>query len=387
MLARHRRYFAVLAFLLLAAPVAIGLVAPDGPAAILKEKRRPAPPPALPISLASLTAFPAEADAWLKDNFGLREKMIRLHKDLTKPVWSGVSSVAVTGASGRLYALLDNMVAQSAGHVVRPAKVAEAADMLAGMNAALAQRGIKFLVAIPPNSSTVYQEDLPSWARNPGRPTEYDLLLKDLAARGVKAIDLRPTLEAATAAGQTYLLNDVHWNIRGAVAGFNGVAEADGHPDWRIDPATALGALGERPGGDIATMAGVADKATERTESLALRPVGTQHDLPSGGERRIEGAQDMADHEIDTGRPGPTIMVIGDSFTVTDFPVFLSQHVGKAVWIHHNYCGLDWAVIDRVRPDEVWWAPVERFLVCRPGQHPKNFPDGEVGIAKPVNPN
>ena len=387
MLARYRRYFAVLGFLLLATPLVIGLVAPDGPAAILKEKRQPAPPPAPPASLASLAAVPAETDAWLKDHFGLREKMIRLHKDLTKPVWSGVSSVAVTGGSGRLYALLDDMVAQSAGHVVRPAKVAEAADMLAEMNAALAQRGIKFLVAIPPNSSTIYQDDLPSWARNPGRPTEYDLLLKDLAARGVKAVDLRPALEAATATGQTYLLNDVHWNIRGAVAGFNAVAEADGHPDWRIDPATALGPLGERPGGDIATMAGVADKATERTESLALKPVGTQRDLPSAGERRIEGAQDMADHEIDTGRAGPTIMVIGDSFTVTDFPVFLSQHVGKAVWVHHNYCGLDWAVIDRVRPDEVWWAPVERFLVCRPGQHPKNFPDGEVGIARPVNPN
>ena len=387
MLLRHQRYLAVVGFLLLATPLVVGLVAPDGPAAILKEKRRPEPPPAPPTSVASLIALPMAADAWLKDNFGLREKMIRLHKDLTKPVWSGVSSVAVTGASGRLYALLDDMVAQSAGHVLRPGKVAEAADMLASMDAALTRRGVKFLVAIPPNSSTVYQDDLPSWARNPGRPTEYDLLLKDLAARGVKAVDLRPALKAAAKTGQTYLFNDVHWNIRGALAGFNAIVDADGHPDWRIDAATALGPLGERPGGDIATMAGVADKATERTESLALTPAGTQRDLPSGSERRIEGAQDMKDHEIDTGRPGPTILVIGDSFTVTDFPAFLSQHVGKAVWVHHNYCGFDWAIIDRVRPDEVWWAPVERFIVCRPGQRPINLPDGEVGIARPVTPN
>ena len=55
--------------------------------------------------------------------------------------------------------------------------------------------------------------------------------------------------------------------------------------------------------------------------------------------------------------------------------------------MHHNYCGFDWAWIDRLKPDEVWWAPVERFLVCRPGQKPKNFPEGEVGITKAVNAN
>ena len=59
--------------------------------------------------------------------------------------------------------------------------------MLAAMNdAASAQRGVKFLVALPPNSSTIYQDDLPGWAQNPGKATEYDLLLKDFAAKGVK---------------------------------------------------------------------------------------------------------------------------------------------------------------------------------------------------------
>jgi hypothetical protein len=57
--------------------------------------------------------------------------------------------------------------------------------------------------------------------------------------------------------------------------------------------------------------------------------------------------------------------------------LFLSQHVGRAVWLHHNYCGFDWAWIDKIRPDEVWWMPVERLLVCRPGQKLKNFPEGE----------
>ncbi len=167
--------------------------------------------------------------------------------------------------------------------------------------------------------------------------------------------------------------------MSGAVAGFNAIVEADGHPDWAIDPSSAIGPLAERKGGDIATLAGVADKAVEATPSLVLKPVGHDELLSHGVEGRIEAARDMADHAIVSGRSGPTIMVIGDSFTVAYFPLFLSQHVGRAVWFHHNYCGFDWAWIDRIKPDEVWWTPVERYLVCRPGQYPHGLSGDEVG--------
>ena len=40
------------------------------------------------------------------------------------------------------------------------------------MNEALAARGIRFLVAIPPNAASIYQDDLPHWAQNSGsRPS------------------------------------------------------------------------------------------------------------------------------------------------------------------------------------------------------------------------
>ena len=385
LLHRYRRYLGLIAFALLAAPLVVGMVRPDSPATILKEGRYPAPAPARPLGPGDWLKLPQQIDAYLSDHFGLREKMIRLHKDLIRPLED--DKVAVIGASGRMYALPDDMLAQSAGHVFRRRKVAEAVRMLAAMNDALKARGIEFLVAVPPNSSTVYQDDLPGWARNPGRETEYDLLLKELAARKVKAVDLRPALKKARASGPTYLLNDLHWNVRGAVAGFNAVVDADGHPDWAIDPAAAIGPLGKRKGGDIATLAGVADKVVESAPSLALKAVGRYEPLSHGVEGRIEGAREMPDFDIVTGRPGPTVMVIGDSFTTEYFPLFLSQHVGRAVWFHHEYCGFDWAWIDKIRPDQVWWAPVERYLICHPGQKLKNFPKGESRVTKAVNEN
>jgi alginate O-acetyltransferase complex protein AlgJ len=365
MLLRHRRFFVVLSFLLIATPLVWGMVLPDSPDLIYKEGRRLAPPPAAPDDLAGWIKLPGQVDAYLKDRFGLRHAMINLHKDLTHPVLLKVNTAALIGRDGRMFYEGNEMVRQSAGLVLRDQRVAEAVDMIAAMRDALARRGIGFLVAVPPNSSTIYQDDLPVWAQANDRKTEYDLFLEDLTLHGVKTVDLRPAMKAVRAEGQeAYLFYDAHWTARGALAGFNAVVEADGRPDWRLDSATAIGPAEERKGGDVARILGVQDDVTEKAETLALASLGKDVALSQDG---------MPDHIITTGKPGPTIMVIGDSFTAAYFPLMLSEHVGRAIWVHHRQCGFDWKLIDRFRPDEVWWAPTERFLVCDPGVRPIDF--------------
>jgi len=86
----------------------------------------------------------------------------------------------------------------------------------------------------------------------------------------------------------------------------------------------------------------------------------------------------MPDHVVATGNPGKTVMVIGDSFTDFYFTRMLSEHVERVVWIHHHQCGFDWRLIDKFHPDEVWWAPTERFLICDPGARPIHFPDPAI---------
>ena len=108
------------------------------------------------------------------------------------------------GRDGRMFYLGEESVRQSAGLLVRDQRVAEAADMLARMNEELRARGIRFLVAPPPNGATIYQDDLPHWAQNAGKPTEYDLLLAKLAAKGVPAVDLRPAVKSARAGGPVF---------------------------------------------------------------------------------------------------------------------------------------------------------------------------------------
>ena len=119
LLRRSRRYFALFAFALLATPLAVGIVRPDSAATILKEGRYPAPAPTRPDSAGDWLKLPKQVDAYLSDRFGLRERMIRLHRDLTHPVFLKVNTAILTGRSGRLFYQGNEMVRQSAGLVLR----------------------------------------------------------------------------------------------------------------------------------------------------------------------------------------------------------------------------------------------------------------------------
>jgi alginate O-acetyltransferase complex protein AlgJ len=358
-----RRYFAALALLLIATPLVVGLVAPDSPATVLKEGRRLAPAPGVPWSGADWRALPAKVDAYLKDHFGLRQVLIRAHTELTKPLLGPGSDAVLIGRDGRMFYLGEEAVRQSAGLVLRDERVADTVDLIAAMNDDLERRGIRFLVAVPPNAATVYQDDLPDWAKNQGRRTEYDLLLKGLAARGVKAIDLRPAMAEARWEGPAYFRHDSHWTARGALTAYNAVVEADGRSAWRLDPATALAAPSPHRGGDLARLIGVQDGVTEEAGDLKLPQ----------GEKTLLTPDPYGDYVQTSGRAGPTVMIIGDSFTAAHFEPMALQHAGRVVWLDHRHCRFDWAAIDRFRPDEVWWTPTERFLVCDPGARPLGF--------------
>jgi len=376
MLRRYRRYLAFLAFGVLATPLVVGIVRPDSPDSILKEGRYLALAPSAPGSAAEWSRLPKETDAYLRDHFGLRQLLIRAHKDITRPLLGLGNDTVLIGRDGRMFYLGEETVRQSAGLLVRDQRVAEAASMLARMNEELRARGIRFLVAPPPNGATIYQGDLPHWAQNRGKPTEYDMLLASLAAKGVLAVDLRPAVRDARAQGPVFYMHDTHWTFRGALAGYNAIVEADAHPDWRIEPSSALSAMKLRKGGDLARMFGVGDSVSEQAEDLTLPP----------GKKALLSSDPFGDFIETSERPGPTILILGDSFTGGYLPAMILQHAHRVVWVDHKSCGFDWAEVEKYRPDEVWWMPNERFLVCKPGLKPKGLPEDKAEAAAGAAP-
>ena len=372
MLLRHRRIFALVAFCALATPLVVGLVAPDSPATVLREGRPVAPTPRLPTTARSLLALSASVDAYLKDHFGLRQLLMTAHRQLSEPMLGFGNDLVLVGRGGRMFFLGEDMVRQSSGLLVRAQGVADATDMLVRMNDELHARGIRFLVALPPNAATIYQDDLPLWAKNPGKPTEYDLLLANLAAKGVTAIDLRPALKNARTQGPAFYMHDSHWTFRGALSAYDAIVEADAHADWRIEPSAALGPMTLRKGGDLARMLGTGDTVSEFAETLTL----------PYGKKLVQSSDAVGDFTATSEKTGPTILILGDSFTSGFFPPMILQHAHRVVWMSHLVCGFDWNEVEKYRPDEVWWMPTERFLVCLPGVKPKGLPEGKADSAQ-----
>jgi alginate O-acetyltransferase complex protein AlgJ len=372
MIATPSRYLSLFIFLLLATPLLAGFIMPESGQDVLKEGRTRAPAPSLPRSRDELAAWPKEADAYLGDRFGLRSQMIGWHANVAKRLLGDGNESVLVGRHDRMFLLGEDLVRQSAGLVRRDSRVTETVGFLAAMRDALAQRGIRFLVASPPNAATIYQEDLPYWARSDGKTTEYDLFVADLAGRGIRAVDLRPVVQTVQSEAPAYFLHDTHWTPRAAIAGFNAIAEADGHRDWRVDADAALAPLTQRQGGDLARLIGVSDYVTEPSQEMALSPA-SEVELTTGP---------FAAYVATGSQQSKTVMIVGDSFTQHDFAPLLLNHVRRVVWQHHNWCGFDWKLIDRFHPDEVWWMPTERYLLCNPNVRPDGFPSAQQAVIR-----
>jgi hypothetical protein len=343
-----------LAALLLFLPLIVQLVAPDRlPPA---EAASLAPAPAWPHSIAELVALPAEADAYLRDHFGCRNILIAADGVVTSLLLRSGNDRVLIGQDGQYFLRDDDMVEQSTGRLQRADEVATTADLLAGLAAELRNRNIAFLVAPAPNSATIYPELLPRWAAPLAGQTEATLLLAKLAARDVRTLDLRPLLMADKASGRIYRRLDSHWTNRGALLAFDHVVQAMGLADWRLSAAASLGAEMAQHDGDLARLLGLQAVLSEPIQPFALSIA------PTFTFRWI--ATSPLAYEIDMHRPGPTILVVGDSFTGESFRALLMQRAGRMVWMESQHCRFDQQLLLRSRPDQVWYMPTERLALC-----------------------
>ena len=362
----YRRYWILVLCALLFLPLVAGGFAKKK--AATDEQRNLAAAPAMPHSAAAAIALPREIDAYLRDHFGLRAALIHLHAVLTHQLLRSGNKNVLPGRDGWMFLRSDDTIRQSAGDLIREARVAGTADVIADARDRLALDGVKLVFAATPNSATIYPEFLPARVANTtGRRTEYDAMLAALAGRGVRAVDLRPALRAARAGGTVYLKHDTHWSPRGVVAGFDAMAAATGHADWQVDAERVLAPPVEVEGGDLARLLATAREATEEVQPLALprKPVEFLVDSLFSVFRSTGGMPG-----------GPSILVIGDSFTSGDFQPLVLRGAANFYFIHHHFCKFDWGWVEQFHPDEVWWMPTERQMLCEAGARPAGLAAG-----------
>jgi alginate O-acetyltransferase complex protein AlgJ len=353
---RRARLLFPLAALMLSLPLIATLAGPDAKRVSAEERRTLAQPP----RFADGAAWPRAAEAWARDHFGLREPLLHAYGWLVHVLLATGDADVWVGRGLHLYYRGEAMLEQSAGLASDPKGIEATVAMLATMREVLAARGARLIVAVPPNASTIVAEDLPAWARNPGRPTDYDRFLAALAARGITAVDLRPPLSAARAEGAVFRRHDSHWTPRGALAGFNAAAAAAGLSAWRQTARTALWPAVMVRGGDLARLLGIAWAVAEPVEAFRVIPRPPRWLGPPGVGPSVQ----------ESGGDGPSLLVIGDSFTDWALAGLLEGRARRFYWMHHRRCDFDWTWVERLRPDQVWFMPAERWFTCAPGRAP-----------------
>ena len=127
-------------------------------------RRRPRPAEAL----AGWLALPAATDAFLKDHFGLRHAMIQTHHgpDEADARLAAARIRCSSAATGGCSILATIGAPERRACGARSSGSPKPSTMLEQMRDELQKRGIRFLVASPPNAATVYNDDLPAWAQN-----------------------------------------------------------------------------------------------------------------------------------------------------------------------------------------------------------------------------
>jgi hypothetical protein len=357
LLASYRRYWVLLLLAVLAVPLGVQLLQPTATASE-EEARVLSAAPEWPQTARDWLRLPRELDRFLGDHFGLRGELVRTHARLRYAADLPTDLRVIIGRDNWLFLNGDGTIEQATGKWLREAEITRFADRAARLREALANKGARLIVAIPPNGPTVNRARLPAWAAETPAVTEYDLMMRALHRSGVDAVDLRPPLLAA--GPPVYRRTDTHWNKYGALVGYNAVADALGKRDWLIDPARVLRSFVPVAGGDLARLLALTKDLADEEAEIDLAPYGARAVEVTPFETQFESGGDL----IETGRDGASVLVIGDSFTRGFWQDYFALHAGRYVWVHHEQCGFKQSVVDAAKPDIVILAPTERQMFC-----------------------
>lgn len=324
------------------------------------ENRTAAEPPELPGSLADVRALPGALEAYFSDHFGLREEMIRGWRKLHRNLDGNQSYRVLLGSDSWLFLTDGGVVEQNAGRRFNSASVGALLATIADLDVRTAARGIPFAAMIAPNKHAIYDEMLPAFARNTGIRTEFDALVESARTAGLLLIDPRYALREAAASRPVYWRGGTHWTPYGAALAFDAVVSAWGREDARLDVATRFtGTVSEIKDEDLVRFAGLSGRLSEDVPQIDLFS-----DRPERAQtiRDLDDRRQLPSYEMLIAGGGPTVLVIGDSFTYDIFRPFWNRFAGRIFWTHHNNGTFDREVIDRVDPDYVLFATAEREI-------------------------
>jgi hypothetical protein len=304
------------------------------------EKHPLATLPELPGELSAALAYPRAMDAYIRDNFGLKRYLAFIPALKYRFVEGAVVNEVIVGKDRWLFYSGDESIPKHRGmRCLRDDEERAIASRVAALRAATEAHGGKFIFAIAPDKQSIYPEYLPSWMQRIGPCSVYDQAVQVARTSGITVVDLRPVLLAAKAGGdRVYHKTDTHWNQKGASIAVARILAQAGVRSNTVDLPKPVSAVRT---GDLALMLNMP----------WLREEVLQYPLGAGvqGETRsgIFG--------------GPSVLLIGDSFSVTLMDFFEPAHMDRPSRIHSRRKDAEKVIAD-TRPSIVILEMAERVL-------------------------
>ncbi len=170
--------------------------------------------------MRNLTFSPSD----IETGFYGRDWLIRAFNDFRVTIGDRVFPKAVIGKDGWVFFTAEKSIDDYQNAIPFSRQdLAEMYQKIKIVNADLASRGIKLLIVIAPNKSSIYPDYMPAEIPVIGKVSRLDQMLRYLKQRksAVQILDLRPALREMRKTNPVYYATDTHWNDYGAYTAYS----------------------------------------------------------------------------------------------------------------------------------------------------------------------
>ncbi|MBW4576924.1 MAG: hypothetical protein KME08_16750 [Aphanothece sp. CMT-3BRIN-NPC111] len=331
------------------------------------ELRLPHKFPKLTLIKSSPVKFIKEIQQYYNDRFAFRRLLIKGYS-VPKVLWMGESSSpkVIVGKEGWLFLRTDGsyneMDYYRSTNPYTPEQLANWQRTLEERNNRLSSQGIRYLLVIAPNKTTIYPEFLPKSINRVRQESRLDQLIAYLRANSnVEILDLRDSLRSAKAKELVYARRDTHWNDLGAFVAYQEIIKrlAIWYPNLEVSSRSDFELKVSYGNADLINMVGLSNIVKDENWELIPRTPRLAHRIDAGI-HNPELPKLLQPFATELKKSIlPRAVMFHDSFAVRLSP-FLSEHFERIAYLWQDF---DLEIVNKEHPDLVIQEMVERSLM------------------------
>lgn len=309
--------------------------------------------------------FPKQMDAYINDRIGMREPLVQAYGYIADylPV-NLTGKTAIEGENGWLFL---NQESDTYCYYQRTSPFTEKSiqKILGIINDNIKfceEHGIKLVLIIPPNKSTVYPEYYPKYIKHLDKPVPYETLAHRIkTSADLPLIAPLNALLSGKDEQELYFRKDSHWNTFGAYAAYRVLAEEIRkiYPNFYILQDKDIYDCEVNSWGDLLPMLHLYNDNNRKEKGLCPS---YQINLALKSNSEIK----RSDYAAGGDEKGPKILLIHDSYMVALHP-YLERSASEiaSLWVYqYDFEKMKNFILEN-KPDMIIWEVLEKYFAMQ----------------------